>query len=339
MKPASVTTSQWLKYNTYLLIEHFIGKKMSEKYLRPGKMKLFNEAMNNPGFRERALHLDIKDIEYHSFDEIKDKKEILLQTPLVFRGAAKEWSSVKNWSKDFFRDHYGATPVTIINNPGLIEKDKNNEFKQTNFAEYFKEAEKDKSKYLRFSRVLDNNPVLLKDLDLDWLRQFKSKLSMGDQTFLFIGENDTKTPMHCAISHTLFIQIKGKKRWIVCAPNERFLTDPIADRMLYFYTNADINNPNDPKYPLIPYVKKYDIVLDEGDVLWLPSFFWHHVENLTPTIGAAFKYQNVPESWKISKMMVLLNFMATKPTIIWSVIYNRLYKQDYTYNTKSSEFQ
>ncbi len=339
MKPAGITQKQWLQYNFYFILEHFIGLKLSEKYLKPRKLKLFHEALNNnPGIRERAQNINIKDIERTSFEQIKDQREILLQTPLVFRGAAKEWEAVKLWSKEFFRDQHGDTPVTIIDNPGLVDKDKENVFKHTNFAEYFKEVEKDKSKYLRFSRVLDNNPQLLKYLNMDWLRQFKANLSVGDQTFLFIGEGDTKTPMHAALSHTIFVQIKGKKRWIICAPNERFFTDPVAGRLLYYYTNGDITNNNDPNYTLMPYVRKYDVILDEGDVLWLPSYFWHHVENVTPTIGVAFKYQNLAESWKITKTMFILNFLATKPTILRSYIYNLLNKQDYIYNTKSAKF-
>jgi lysine-specific demethylase 8 len=339
MKPDNITQQQWRKYNLYFILEHFIGLNNSRKYLKPRKLKLFAEALKNPGFTERAHHINVKDIERHSFDEIKHNRDILLQTPLVFRGAAKNWPAIKKWTKEFFRNNYGNTPVTIIDNPGLVDKEQKNVFVKTTFEGYFKEAEKDRSKYLRFSRVLDNNPVLLQDLDLNWLRQFKSKMSVGDQTFLFIGEGDTKTPMHCALSHTIFIQIKGKKRWIITPPNERFLIDPVAGRYLYFYTNADINNPNDPNFPLIPYVKKYDVVLEEGDVLWLPSYFWHHVENLTPTIGVAFKYQNLVESWRITRVQMLLNFLATKPTIVWSWLYNKIYKQDYTYNTESAKYQ
>lgn len=339
MKPDNVTKKQWYTYNAYFVLEHFIGVKNAAKILKPIKLKLFNEALKNEGTTERHLKMDAKTIERNSFEDIIHDKSILLKTPLVFRKAASQWPAAQKWSKEFFRENYGDTPVTIIDNPGLVDKTVSNKFIKTTFEGYFKEAENDRSKYLRFSRVLDNNPALLKDLDMDWLRKFKSNLSVGDQTFLFIGEGDTKTPMHCALSHTIFIQIKGKKRWVITAPEERFFFDPVAGRFLYYYTNADINNPSDPNYPLVPYTKKYDIVLDEGDVLWLPSYFWHHVENITPTIGVAFKYQNLGESWKITKVQMILNFLATKPTIVWSWLYNKIYKQDYTYNTDSAKYQ
>jgi hypothetical protein len=338
MKPDLVTTGQWLKYNYYFVLEHIMGVKNSEKYLRKKKEELFRETMENKGMKDRGQTIDVKTIERFSFDQYKEHKDELLTTPLVFRGAAKDWKSTKVWSKDFFREQYGKTKVTIIDNPGLVDKEKENVFKHTDFGSYFDEVEKDQSKYLRFSRVLDHNPELLNDLDLEWLRQFKYGMCNGEQTFLFMGEGGTKTPMHAGLTHTIFIQVKGRKKWTICTPNERFFLDPVADRVLYFYTHANPLDCNDPKFPMVPFVKKYELILEEGDVLWLPSLFWHYVENLTPTIGVAFKYTNLPQSFKITKMLFSLFFLATKPTILRSFIYNRKNKQDYVFNSKSAKF-
>lgn len=297
-------------------------------------MKLFHEAMQNPELRNRAETIPTANIEHQNFDAFINNKSALLNSPLIFRGAAKNWPCSTKWTKDFFRERYGSTPVTIIDNPGLVDKDKENVFTKTTFEGYFNEAEKDKSKYLRFSRILDNQKDLLTDLDYTWLRQFKTPFSGHEVSYLFIGEGDTKTPTHAGLPHTLFIQVKGRKRWIITAPNERFFFDPVADRTLYFYTHSNIHKTDEPRYPLMPYLRKYDFVLEDGDVMWMPGLFWHHVENQTPTIGVAFKYQNLPEVFKLSKVMFLLAFIATKPTIFRSFIYNILNKQDYIYNNR-----
>lgn len=335
MKPEGVSTLQWYKYNFFYLAEHIIGQKYSKKYLLPSKMKLFHKAMENQDIRSRAETIPTQEIEYDSFEAYKSSKKNLLESPLVFRGVAKEWPCCQKWSKDFFKERYGNVRVTLINNPGLVDKNEKNEFKVTDFSGYFDEAEKDKSKYLRFSRILDNQKDLVDDLNYDWLRQFKTPFSGHEVSYLFIGEGNTKTPTHAGLPHTLFIQVKGRKRWVVMAPNERFFLDPVADRTLYFYTNSDIRNNEDERYPLVPFIRKYEFVLDEGDVMWMPGLFWHHVENETPTIGVAFKYQNLPEVFKLSKAMFFLAFTATKPTIFRSFIYNILNKQDYIYNNES----
>jgi hypothetical protein len=332
MKPIAVTNSQWFKANMYYLGEYFLGLKKSEKHLRPLKEKLYKEVLENKEFLSRGKFLDTKDIEFDSFESFQKSKMNLMDSPLIFRGVAKEWDCTKKWSKEFFRDYFATTEVAMIDTPGLVDPTKENKYKQTTFAEYFKEAEIDKSKYLRFSRVLDHNPSLLKDINLDWLRQFKGPTSLHEITYLFIGEGDTKTPMHAGLPHTLFIQIKGRKKWTILAPNERFCIDPISDRTIYFYTNGNIHDDNDPKYPLMPYARRWEFVLEDGDVMWMPGLFWHHVENLTPTIGVAYKYQNLLEQFKISKFMFMMPFMSTKPSIFTSFFYNIMNKKDHLFN-------
>lgn len=341
MKPELVTQSQWLKFNFYFLIEHFIGYRLSKKIIHPLRKRLYREALNNPGMKDRGELYPLSSYERTEFSKDIFEDDLYLKQPIVFRGVAKDWPAVQNWSKQFFREHYDKTPVTIIDNPGLVDKEKENTFKHTTFGEYFDEVEKDPSKYLRFSRVLDHNPVLLNDLNLNWLRQFKNGLNMGEQTFLFIGEGDTRTPMHAGLTHTIFVGIKGRKKWTICAPNERFFVDPIAARVLYYYTDANptTDAPYDQNYPLAHCLKKYEFILEEGDVLWLPSMFWHYINNLTPTIGVAFKYTNVPQSFKITSLFTFLFFMATKPTILRSFFYNRLKGQDYVFNSKSAKYQ
>lgn len=339
MRPEGVTGSQWFRFNLYYVLDHFLGSKLSNKLFHSNKKKLQDEILNNTALKNRGKTIPMEEISHSVLEPWLEKKDEMLKTPLVFKGVAKDWPAYQKWSKHFFREVYANTKVAIIDNPGLVDSEKENEYKVTSFAEYFDEVEKDKDKYLRFSRVLDHNPQLLKDLNLNWLRKFKWGWCMGEQTFLFVGEGGTKTPMHAGLTHTIFIQIKGTKRWTICLPNERFFLHPIAARYLYFHTDADARTDAkyDVKYPMIPYVKKYEVLLEEGDVLWLPSLYWHYVENLTPTIGVAFKYTNLPQSFKITKLFTILFFMATKPTILRSFVYNKKNKQDYVFNSKSSK--
>jgi lysine-specific demethylase 8 len=340
MRPDGISQTQWLKFNIYFIIEHFIGSKLSSKIIYPLRKKLFDEVLKSPDILNRAEVYKSEIYELESFSPDIFKNDLYLKQPIVFRGAAKDWPAVQKWDKSFFRSHYENTPVTIIDNPGLVDNEKENTFRHTTFGEYFDEVEKDPDIYLRFSRVLDHNPVLLKDLNLDWLQQFRRKFSIGGLTYLFIGEENSKTSMHAGQSQTIFIGVKGRKKWTICAPNERFFLDPCAERLLYYYTNAVPNNdhPN-VGYDLVPYIKKYEFVLEEGDVLWLPSFFWHFVENLTPTIGVAYKYTNFFESFKITKSLTTLHFLATKPSLFQSFFYNKVKGNDFMFNAKSAKYQ
>lgn len=140
-------------------------------------------------------------------------------------------------------------------------------------ADFIDKLSKDKHNYLRFSRIIDDHLRLREDMDVNWLEKFRSNFARGGYLYLFMGEEGSKTDMHVAIIQTLFIQIKGKKKWTIYAPNERIFVDGIADRRLYFYSHATPSKLDDPNFPLLKYAKRYEITLDEGDVLWFPTFY------------------------------------------------------------------
>jgi hypothetical protein len=54
MRPQGITEKQWIKYNFYLILEHCMGIKYSEKYLRGPKNKLYNEILQNEGMNNRG---------------------------------------------------------------------------------------------------------------------------------------------------------------------------------------------------------------------------------------------------------------------------------------------
>ena len=73
MKPAGITSSQWLRYNYYFVLEHFMGLERSEKYIRPKRIKLYNEIINNKELKDRGKVIDVKEIECDSFDKYENK--------------------------------------------------------------------------------------------------------------------------------------------------------------------------------------------------------------------------------------------------------------------------
>ena len=328
MRPEGITQKQWVKYNIYLVLEHFMGVKNSEKYLRKRKNKLFQKILQNPGIKERGRVYTNNDILAVADFDIKNNHEELMKGPLLFRGAAKDWPCIAKWNKQFFRENHADYNISLVGNVGLADKENQNKYKIASMGDFIDNLSKDKHNYLRFSRIIDERPELREDMDVNWLDRFKSRFSRGGYLYMFMGEEGSKTDMHVAIIQTLFIQIKGKKKWTVYAPNERIFVDAIADRRPYFYTQANPSQLDDPKYPLLKYAKRYEIILDEGDVLWFPTFYWHYVENLEENIGVTYKFTEFGESFKLSKVMTGLFLLATRPSIFESFYYNTFKKRD-----------
>lgn len=336
MRPKNVSILDWWLYNATFAIEHFIGLKLSNLIFKNTRRGIIDRVNNNSSITQEVPSFAISTLEYDCFEEFAKKNPTYFKTIAVFRGIANEWEAIQKWNKEFFRVKYGSTEVSIIDNKGLTDPSVDNKFEKTNFKEYFEDVESDQSKYLRFSRILDHNPQLLEDLDMSWLRKFNNGKKDGG-TYMFIGEAGTKTPMHNAIAHTLFIQIEGDKKWTIYEPSDRMFLDAKAERFPYFRSDANPNHPNDLNHPLLKYAKKYEITLKKGDVLWMPSFYWHYVENLTPNIGVAYKFARPFQSFKISKTLTILSLLQTKPTLLSYFIYNKFKKQEYQFSKKTDK--
>lgn len=328
MRPEGITRKQWIKYNFYFALQHFIGNKNSEKYLQKRKLKLYEEILQNPGIDKRGKVYYNDDITVNNDFDIENNHVKLMQGPLLFKGAAKDWPCITKWNKQFFRENYADYNISLVGNVGLADKENQNKHKIASMGEFIDELSKEKHNYLRFSRIIDERPELRNDMDVPWMDRFKSRFARGGYLYLFMGEEGSKTDMHDAIIQTLFFQIKGKKKWTIYAPNERIFIDAIPDRRPYFYTHANPKELNDPNFPLLKHAIRYEIILEEGDILWFPTFYWHHVENLTENIGVTYKFTEFGESFKMSKVMTTLFFLATRPTIFESFYYNTFKKRD-----------
>lgn len=331
MKPEGISDEQWRKYNKYFVMEHFLGLRLSDKLLAAKKKKLFEEIAQNPDIQDRGENLSIKTVYTDEVEAVLKNPDELLDEPVLFKGVASDWDAVQNWSKEKFKTTYGKIVVPLIDQIPGIRKSKS-KYNKITFEEYFNEVDKGNKIYLSFSRVLDHNPELLEDLDIEWLRQFKTGKTNGEQTFFFMGEEGTKTDVHNGFTQTMFIQVRGQKKWIIWHPKERLFLNPVAGRHTHFYTRYLPNEPKNEDYPLAKFAKKYEILLEPGDVLWFPAFYWHYVENPMPNIGVAFKWVNLRDNFKISKLLTSMVLGATKPSLLESFVYNLIHKQDYVFH-------
>jgi hypothetical protein len=336
--PSGITNKQWVRFNFYFVLEHFLGADNFEKFLGKNRKALYNEIDLQLKNSNRAELLPMPeennpDITLEEFNN----KYIKNFLPVVFRQAAGNWPSVKKWSFNFFKENYGEKEISLVDNVGIIDRKNPQQFENTTFSTYIDELSKGSLKYLKFSRIMDDDSTLKGDFDLKWLRKFQLPGSFGENFLMFMGNAETLTPTHCGFGNTLFVQVTGKKKWIFWKPNERIFFDPRAKRRNYNYTDADPYQVNDPDFPLFKYAKRFEVILEPGDVLWFPSHLWHHVESVTGGTSVAHKFVHLPSCWRSSSVLTTLFFFATHPVLLVDVFYLATKNRDYTYTHKHAE--
>lgn len=338
MKPEGITNSQWLRFNFHFLLEHFLGLKLFEKIAGDSRRSLIIEIGTQLENSKRGELLQALVVDIDLTKEVLHQKYLKnISTPVIFKNAAADWPCVQTWSYDFFKNNYGDKELSLNDNVGLVDRKNPQQYETMTFADYIDELKQGSNKYLKFSRVMDDDSTLKGDFDLNWLRKFQPASSFGEQFLMFMGGKETLTPVHSGFAHTVFIQITGKKRWILWAPNERIFFDPRAERRAYNYSNVDPHRTDEPEFPLFKYAKRFEITLEPGDILWFPSHLWHQVENEIGGISVAYKFVNLPLSFKSSRILTSLFFLATKPNLFVDIFYHKFKSRDYIFTRKQAD--
>jgi lysine-specific demethylase 8 len=314
MKPENISFNQWRLHNLYFVLEHFLGTNFSQKYIQPKRNRLSHDIKENADIKARGKTIPPASIQLNNdFSHIN--------VPTVFKGVAKDWPCMHKWTDDFFATETGDYPVEIIDNIGAAENGSSHI--NTDMATFINKLKNEQKAYLRVCRLIDDRPELKKDLDLSFIQNLTGGGGKGDIFYLFIGEEGTNTTMHSEMPVTVFIQVRGSKRWSILPPEERIFLDPKAQRLAYYHTKANPLKPDDNNYPILSLAKRYEVITEEGDVLVIPPFYWHYVENISSSVAVAYKHLDIAMAFKQSAMLSTLFFLRTKPTIIESILYNK----------------
>lgn len=331
MKPAGVKTLDWCRYNALFFMEHILGYALFQKYYGSTQKDLY---------AKMSIYLTppAKTFEVENIDKNISREEFMRRCyapvlPKVFRGAAKDWDATKEWNLNFFEENHGHKQITLNDNVGLAKQT----YEKMDLKYYIGQIKTGSLKYLRFSDIVNEDESLKNSFDLAWLRKFNIPLSWGEDLKMFMGGSDTVTPLHVGFSGFLFVQIMGKKKWILYPPSNRIFLDPRTERTFYYYSNANPHDKNDTKFPLLKYAEQYEVTLEPGDVLWVPPFTWHYVENTTNSIGIRYGRTNLASAFKSTKMLTSLIFLATKPTIFEHYYFSRTQKKMHIFEKSQSE--
>jgi hypothetical protein len=105
---------------------------------------------------------------------------------------------------------------------------------------------------------------------------------------LFVGREGTGSPFHNAAVFNMFYQIDGQKKWWFVDPYDTYLAYPLvmfgrAAGVIGCLWPIDYNKE---AFPLFKYCPVYAAVLNPGDVLFNPPWWWHSIKNISPVTTA-----------------------------------------------------
>ncbi|KAI9140350.1 hypothetical protein BKA69DRAFT_1080543 [Paraphysoderma sedebokerense] len=131
-------------------------------------------------------------------------------------------------------------------------------------------------------------PLIFQD---DWLNYWFDRREdvKDDYRFVYMGCAGTWTPFHHDVlsSYSWSSNICGKKKWYLFPPNQSHLFKDQNGNTVY-----DIHNVDEKLFPRFKEAKMFEITQNEGWTLFVPSGWYHQVENMTDAISINHNYCN-----------------------------------------------
>jgi hypothetical protein len=108
---------------------------------------------------------------------------------------------------------------------------------------------------------------------------------MGPPRF-WVGPAGTVTPLHCDYDDNIFAQIWGTKRIFLSPPHHDEFLYPREANAILFGSPFDPEAPDFDKFPLARQATMIEVIVNPGDMLYVPAGWYHQVRALTFSLSS-----------------------------------------------------
>jgi len=151
--------------------------------------------------------------------------------------------------------------------------------------------------YLDLAEATEGLPPYLGNLELralnslcHWPTWFEK---MGPPRF-WIGPARTMTPLHCDYDDNIFAQIWGSKRIFLSPPHHDEFIYPREANPILFGSPFNPEAPDYQQYPLARQATMIEVIVQPGDMLYVPAGWYHQVHALSFSLSSNRWARGVP---------------------------------------------
>jgi hypothetical protein len=213
--------------------------------------------------------------------------------PVVISGLTDGWQMRTTCTFDALVQHYGHREVAVaVAENGVLKKDTRAGVHYTNMSigDYVARLSDDRHPGLYLTTPLDRFlPELLAELDVPpYCSEARWRRSR-----LWMSAPATVSPLHWDIADNLIVHLVGRKRFWLYPPGStrRLYPHPLLSGLPNF-SRFDPEQTDGERFPLGVAEPRYEVTLQPGEVLFLPSRWWHHVRSLERALSVNFWWAN-----------------------------------------------
>lgn len=201
--------------------------------------------------------------------------------PLIVRGLVDRWPASERWTFPALAARFGEAEVLVTvdrdHDPlyGSTFRRRTETWPLRELVRRIVEAPAPTNDFylVAQSKALEGPLATMLD-DVVMPESLMPRATLAARASLWMGPAGTITRLHHDFEPVLTCHVRGRKRWRLIPPTERAL----LDRLRMSHTTLD------PETDPLEGVLVKDVVVEEGEAIFVPPGWWHHVHALDPCI-------------------------------------------------------
>jgi len=245
--------------------------------------------------------------------------------PVVIAGAAADWTACNLWNEDYLRSKMGEEEVTIDSTPNgradsitidsvtgekVFAKPLEERRKLSTFLDWLEESNAGRAQHVEYLQHQNSSLTTeFKSLMSDTAQLPFAREAFGtepDAINFWMGNQQSVSTFHKDPYENIYCVVKGEKIFTICPPTDVLWMNYEKVEIARWHRDGEAWRlhregeflkwiPVDPweseDYPTFQeHASPLRIHVRAGDVLYLPSLWFHHVEQAGTTIAVNFWY-------------------------------------------------
>jgi len=217
-------------------------------------------------------------------------------SPTIITNAMDKWNNFSLFTIDNLKKKNITAKIKL--NKSLIEQEKTDTIltPANEFLNWISKNDSNQKETPKPNFYLSEDESFLKLFDLynifnDFANYYLSPLSIFKSYPIWIGSKGTRTGLHWDPEYrNIICQLYGTKKIYLFSPNQtQYLY--ISNKYDNGSKTSSVNfwNIDNKKYPLFSKAKYMEIILNEGQMLYIPKYWWHSCENQTTSVSISIR--------------------------------------------------
>ena len=212
------------------------------------------------------------------------RSSLSLRKPVIITGAMSGWKALSSWNPDYLSKTVGNTQVDVyVSQNGRFGSDLKKglnylitPMKFSDFMSAILENNKSISNYyyIQTQPITTIFPELVQDIETPNYVDKKFVLAMN----LWLGTHGNISLLHHDLSNNILAQVSGRKRILLFEPKQTSFLYPFpAHSKTPHLSQINIDETDIDKFPKFSKAKYIECVLEPGEMLFIPVYWWHQV--------------------------------------------------------------